>query len=284
MTRVYSAIMATAILFMGLSASLGPKNIKGDDLVSMIIKSIPSSIEISSLIKETGAGYNKSDLNDPAAVEKYATSYDRALNLGVYGTDLGYASIYNKNQDVLDYLTAVKKMADGLSIGQFFDAATLKDLASKSGDLEELINTSTKNLEDINNQLQTENREHLSVLFVTGGWIESAYLTSQIYNSTNNPKLKERLAEQKVILDQLLIALNAHKMQPKFSDLIADLKELEKVYRGVKVSTVGGNGKSEVVNGELTASGGGTTTYEMSDADAKMATALIKNIRNKIVK
>lgn len=276
--------MATAILFLGLSATLGPKGIKGDDLVSMIIKSIPSSIEISSLIKETGAGYNKSELNDPAAVEKYATSYDRALNLGVYGTDLGYASIYNKNQDVLDYLTAVKKMADGLSIGQFFDAATLKDLASKSGNLEELINTSTKNLEDINNQLQTENREHLSVLFVTGGWLESAYLTSQIYSNSNNSKLKERLAEQKVIVDQLLIALNAHKMQPKFNDLIADLKELEKVYRNVKVSTSGSGGSTEEVNGELVASGGGTTTYEMSDADAKMATALIKNIRNKIIK
>ena len=96
------------------------------DIITEIIKSIPSPIEITSIVKSVEKNYRKQDLNPHSAVSKYNTNYQKALNLGVYGTDLGFANIYGKNQDALDYLSSVRKLADGLSIGQFFDFATIR--------------------------------------------------------------------------------------------------------------------------------------------------------------
>lgn len=282
MTKVYAGIVGVIFLMFSTAATMNmsPK----DDFIKSIIESIPNPLELTTLIKETGTEYVKDELANSSSASKYTDSYGRALNLGVYGTDLGFASIYNKNQDVLDYLSAIKELANGLNIGQFFDAETLKELTSNSDNLEELIRSSTRNLQDINEQLQTEKREHLSVLFVTGGWIESTHLLADMHKKTKNEKMKERLAEQKLVLDRLLMALDAHKTQPKFNTLIAQLKEVQKVYRNVKEETT--EGKTETViteNGPEVRNTGGTT-YTMTDKHAAELGALLNGIRSGFVK
>ena len=160
----------------------------------------------------------------------------------------------------------------------------MKELTSNSDNLEELIRSSTRNLQDINEQLQTEKREHLSVLFVTGGWIESTHLLADMHKKTKNAQLKERLAEQKMVLDRLMMALDAHKTQPKFNSLIAQLKEVQKVYRNVKEETT--EGKTETViteDGPVTKSTT-TTTFTMSDKHAAELGALLNGIRSGFVK
>lgn len=282
MTKVYAGIVGVIFLMFSTAATMNMK--PKDDFIKSIIESIPNPLELTTLIKETGTEYVKSELANASSASKYTDSYERALNLGVYGTDLGFASIYNKNQDVLDYLTAIKKLADGLNIGQFFDKKTLDELTSKGDNLEELIRSSTRNLQDINEQLQTEKREHLSVLFVTGGWIESNHLLADMYKKTKNAEMKERLAEQKIVLERLLKALNAHKTQPKFNSLIAQLKEVEKVFNRVTVNETPVETKTTEVNGELVTKTTGGTTYSMSDKDANELGALLNGIRSGFVK
>lgn len=282
MTKVYAGIVGVIFLMFSTAATLNMK--PKDDFIKSIIESIPNPLELTTLIKQTGTEYVKSELANPASSNKYTDSYERALNLGVYGTDLGFASIYNKNQDVLDYLSAIKELANGLNIGQFFDAATLKELTSNSDNLEELIRSSTRNLQEINEQLQTEKREHLSVLFVTGGWIESTHLLADMHKKTKNEKMKERLAEQKLVLDRLLMALDAHKTQPKFNTLIAQLKEVQKVYRNVKEETVEGKKETIITEDGPEVRDTGGTTYTMTDKHAAEIGALINGIRSGFVK
>ncbi len=282
MTKVYAGIVGVIFLMFSTAATMNmsPK----DDFIKSIIESIPNPLELTTLIKATGTEYVKGELANPSSSNKYTDSYERALNLGVYGTDLGFASIYNKNQDVLDYLSSIKDLANGLNIGQFFDAETLKDLTSNSDNLEELIRSSTRNLQDINEQLQTEKREHLSVLFVTGGWIESTHLLADMHKKTKNAQLKERLAEQKMVLERLMMALDAHKTQPKFNSLIAQLKEVQKVYRNVKEEKTAGTTKTVITeNGPEVVTTGGTT-FTMTDKDAAELGALLNGIRSGFVK
>lgn len=282
MTKIYAGIVGVIFFMFSTAATMNmsPK----DDFIKSIIESIPNPLELTTLIKETGTEYAKSDLVSPSSASKYTDSYERALNLGAYGTDLGFASIYNKNQDVLDYLSAIKELANGLNIGQFFDAETLKELTSNSDNLEELIRSSTRNLQDINEQLQTEKREHLSVLFVTGGWIESTHLLSNMYGKSKNADMKERLAEQKLVLDRLMMALDAHKTQPKFNTLIAQLKEVQKVYRNVTEEKTAEKSVTVITeNGPEVRTTGGIT-YKMTDKQAAELGALLKGIRGGFVK
>ncbi|WP_448518201.1 hypothetical protein [Rhodoflexus sp.] len=255
-----------------------------DDLVANIMQAIPSPIETSFLIKGIGAPYNVSNLNDYNLVTNYNTNYSQALNLGVYSTDLGFANLYDKNQDVLNYLNAVKKLADNLGIGQYFDYKTIKELASSSGNVEELLQLTQQNLEKIHNHLNDQKRENLTILILTGGWIEALYLTTLVHQKTNNKELKDRIGEQKIALEQILTILDVYKTKPNFPTLIADLKELNKIYSKVQIKTVVGKPTQKVVNGEIITEDNTVSTIIIQDADVQAITSMIRSIRNKIIK
>lgn len=255
----------------------------GPDVISDIIESIPHPIEVSTLIQQVGTEYNAEALNDHTMVDNYTTNYKKALNLGVYSTDLGYANIYEKNNDVLNFLNSLKKLADGLSIGQFFDYSTIKKLASSRGNLDSLLSMTTQNFEKINYHLKKQKREHLSILILTGGWLEATHLTTLVYKSSNDQQLRDKIGEQKLVLKRILIVLEVFKDKPNFSTLINDLKELEKVYDKVNITVTRGQPSMVVKDGELIIETDDQTSVEMTDEDIETISSLIESIRNKIV-
>ena len=54
------------------------------------------SVEMSSLFKSIGAVYNYNLLNSSEKVEKYNSSTDKAMNLGVYAVDLSYCKYFEQ--------------------------------------------------------------------------------------------------------------------------------------------------------------------------------------------
>ncbi|MBA3706179.1 MAG: hypothetical protein H0W84_09860, partial [Bacteroidetes bacterium] len=106
--KILSLLSVTALLVAGCNND-GPKD--GDDLApvdstqSAIINvngeifSIPSPIQTAFLIKNSGAAYSKDILNAANKSAQYATNFSKALNLGIYGADLGYVTIYDQTQD-----------------------------------------------------------------------------------------------------------------------------------------------------------------------------------------
>ena len=64
-----------------------------------MLQQIPSPLEISVLLKESGTKYDHDLLNSPDNLASYNSNYKKALNLGIFGTDLGYTNIYEQNQD-----------------------------------------------------------------------------------------------------------------------------------------------------------------------------------------
>ena len=271
-------------------SNIGNNNKQDDDIISTILQSIPSPLELSQLIKEVGTDYNLNFLNASTSVNNYNTSYRQALNLGIYSTDLGYCNLYNKNQDILNYLSSVKDLANDLGIGQYFDAETIKKLVGDRNNLEALINTTQQNFEKINTHLREEKREYQSVLLLTGGWVESVYITTLVYKQTKAKggakveKLKEKIGEQKLTLEQLVLVLEIYKSKPSFDGLVADFKELQKIYNRVQIVTKQGPSTTVIVNGAPETTGGTITTVTMSDADLELIATQLANIRNKIIK
>jgi biotin-(acetyl-CoA carboxylase) ligase len=96
--------------------------------------------------------------------------------------------------------------------------------------------------------------------------------------------LKEKIGEQKIVLEQILVVLEIYKTKANFSTLINDLKELQKIYSGVEMKTVMGKTKTIERNGELVVETDTQTIVNISDTDVEKITSLVKSIRNKIVK
>jgi hypothetical protein len=251
--------------------------------INRIIQSIPNPLEISTLIKEAGSEYRKENMNNPDFVDNYKKNYHKALNLGVYSTDLGFANIYEKSQDALNYLTSVKKLADGLTIGKFFDYNTIKKLTTNSENLDSLLQLTTSNFEKINFHLRSQNREYLSILILTGGWIEAGYLTTQVYKESNNAQLRERIGEQKLVLDQILYVLEAYKTKPNFPGLLKDLNELKSVYDRVEITEEESNSEMKIVDDEIVIQTNNKSVVKITDEDVELISSLLKSIRKKII-
>src|SRR5687768_2269043 len=79
-----------------------------EELVNGILQQIPSPLEISSILKESGSKYQAGILNSDNNLPKYNNNFSKALNLGVYGTDLGYTNIYEQSKDGIKFLAAIK--------------------------------------------------------------------------------------------------------------------------------------------------------------------------------
>jgi hypothetical protein len=254
------------------------KEVLGD-----IIQSIPSPLEISSLIKSAGVKYDKNVLNSTSNISNYNTNYKRALNLGIYGTDLGYANIYSQNQDALNYLDAVRTTANGLNIGQFFDFNTIKKLATNSNNLDSLLLITTTNFEKINKHLQEQERSNLSILILTGGWLEALHLTCEVVDKYPSDTFKERIGEQKVILDQLLLLLSFYNQDTNMQALIADLTELQKQFQKVEITYTYQESTMKEVNGVLMVVDNSTSKINMTPEDLKNIQSAANAIRKKII-
>jgi hypothetical protein len=256
-----------------------------DDAITSILESIPQPLEISMLLKESGKKYNAAILNSPDYTSKYNSNYKRALNLGIYGTDLGYTNIYEQNQDGVKYMAAIKEMADGLNIGRFFDIETIGRLATNSKNLDSLLLITTQNFNDINHFLQTQNRSNLSVLLLTGGWLEALHITTEVAaGSPENVELKETIGSQKVILDNLIQLLNFYKTADQnMASLLTDLEELKKAYDKVKITYTYKEATVEVVDGVMMIKDNSTSTIEITNDDLASIRSLTSNIRNKII-
>jgi len=255
-----------------------------EEVISSILQNIPSPLEISVLLKESGTKYNATLLNSPDNLSKYNNNFKKALNLGVYGTDLGYTNIYEQNQDGLKYLTTIKSLAEGLNIGQFFDIETIGRLASNSKNLDSLLLITTQNFNTINHYLQTQGRANLSVLLLTGGWLEAMQITCQVAASNpKNKELRETIGAQKIILEQIVLLLSFYKSDENMASLLNDMTTLKATFDKINITYTYKESTMEVVNGVAMIKDNSTTTIDITDADIAAIKNLTNSIRNKII-
>lgn len=256
-----------------------------EEVIGSVLQAIPSPLEISMLLKESGKKYNGSYLNPADNRSKYNTNYKKALNLGVYGTDLGYTNIYEQNQDGVKYMAAIKEIADGLNIGQFFDIETIGRLATNSKNLDSLLLITTQNFNTINHYLQTQNRANLSVLFLTGGWLEALHITCEVSKANpENRQLQETIGEQKIILENIKLLLSFYKdTDANMASLLADMDELQKAFDKVIITYTYKESTFEIVDGVMQIKDNSSSTIQITPEDIENIRTLTQSIRNKII-
>ena len=256
-----------------------------EEVISSIIQQIPSPLEISVLLKESGTKYDRGFLNSPDNISKYNSNYSKSLNLGIYGTDLGYTNIYEQNQDGLDYMGAIKELADGLSIGQFFDIETIGRLATNSKNLDSLLLITTQNFNSINHYLQEQSRANLSVLLLTGGWLEAMHITCQVYQKNpSNDELKETIGEQKIILENIVLLLSFYKdVDQNMASLLDDFQKLQAEYENIEIIKTYKESTFEIVDGVMVIKDNSTSEVKITQENVSNIAEIIKGIRGKVI-
>lgn len=191
------------------------------------IFSIPSPVQTSLLIKELELPFTGNLTNPTENLEKYTTEYQQALNLGVFGTDLGYVSLYEQNSLSIKYLAAVQKITESLSLQAAFDQHFLQRFEKNLSNQDSMMMIVSEAFKKSDNFLKNSNRKATSALILTGGWIESMYYACELNIQKPSPEMVERIGEQKITLNTIIELLQEYNPNEQNNELIQDMQDLQ---------------------------------------------------------
>lgn len=249
-------------------------------VIQKIIYSIPSPMIMADLIKETGAAFEPALLNNTENVKNYSAEVKKALNLGVYGADLSYASMFDERQTSIKYMAAAQKLSRELGVDGVLEDNLLNRLNDNQDNRDSLLNIVSGAYADLNDYLKDNNRQTVSALVVAGGWIEGLYLASHHASKSKSAALKQRVAEQKLSLSDLIKLFEQYGDNASLKETLGDLKNIEAIF---STATVVQQGAQATKDASGTMVIGGGTSISMSDADLDKLTKAVAEIRNRYI-
>jgi hypothetical protein len=264
------AIVVVAIFFVA-SCKGGGKSADQDQLaadslskellasdIKEVLYPLPAPFEMTQMLTDIGATYSSKNLNAPGKVEKYITEQSKAINLGIYGADLAYASTYQQQQDIQTYLNSIKTLADQLGVTYDYSKLLSEEYKTKFENKDSLISIVTNTIYDTYQYLDQKSNPDLAVNMVTGMWVELMYLATNISeNSYNFTGMVDIISKQKASYDKVMSLLTARNTNADIQSLEAKLQVLKPVYDKVDTG--------------------------LSEADYNLILKTIKSVRNSLV-
>lgn len=231
-----------------------------------IFYTLPSPVEMASIVKETGVKFDDQILSDLNRAGKYMTNLKTALNLGIYAADMSFAGMFNQSQSMITYMGTLKDMARKLGIVQVLDEDAMHKLENTDISKDEALNIISEVYMNTNQYLTDNNRRNISAVVMTGGWIEGLYLALNLVNPKKLNKMAvERIVSQKLTLGTVFNILDSMDPDGQDEDLtyikgkmeqikvVFDYIQLEKVGRisavtdpDAKLTTIKANTASEL--------------------------------------
>lgn len=196
--------------------------------------SIPSPIQMATLIKSKVGTFNDGLLTNPENVANFTTEFKRAINMGVYGADLGYATIYENNTKAVSYLSSIEKLSDELGIAGAFNQELLERFIENGNNQDSMLVIMSEGYREGDKFLKDNEEHDIATLILTGGWIESLYFACVTYEDSKDQVLADRIGEQKTALKTLIELLTDYNVDEFYSNLIADLKDLKTDFDKIK--------------------------------------------------
>ncbi len=210
------------------------------DTLSILLKfdnslfPLPSPYQAALLIKRHNFQFDEGILNPLDNAQRYTTSFKKALNLGVYGTNLSYLNIYDRTPQSISYLSTIKKLSEELNLGHAFSHNIYKQLETNMGKRDSILMILGRTFREADSYLKVNDRSYIGALILTGGWVESLYILTQISKNNLNREIINRIGEQKHPLDNLLEVLTPYYYKsPEFSGLIDKLIDLAYEFDGI---------------------------------------------------
>ena len=247
--------------------------------MSASLYQMPTPNELFSLVRNLMGEGDKKLMSNTADADRYATLNKRALNFGVYATDLVYASQFNRVEVARYYLT-VKKLGDDLGLSTVFDAAIQKRLDKNvaQGDSLELI--SNEAYYKAYEKLQDEDMGPALALVLAGGWVESMHLVMRKAGATGTaPQLMQRVADQKFTLEHLIELMEEYKDDAGVAAMQEQMKGVRDIYDGMEMKREAAQGKS--ASGRMLL--GDNVSVSMTPESYKQLEQAVETIRAGIV-
>jgi len=209
------------------------------DKMIKIFYSEPSPLEMATLMQRTNGKFYKELLSKSENIERFTTSADIALNIGVYGVDLSYSKIFNKNQEALNSLSAIKELSEKIGIPDEHAASVFKEMEKNIETNDSLLSIINKTYSKADKFLKENDRRSTATLIIAGGWIEALYIATNIYKKEeNHDDILERIVVQKFSLNTLIQLLSENQKDETVEIYLKKLLRLKKVYDKIEINFI----------------------------------------------
>jgi hypothetical protein len=266
------------------SVPAGESEKLSEEAIADIVQNIASPVEIAAIMQSMNVPFSAEYLTPTQGSDRLTTNFQKAVMLGIYGADLGYLNMYEKTGNSIDVLSTIKRLADGLRVGQYFDFETLKRLSVSKSNLDSLLFLSVSAYNQIDKYLRENNRGSISALMITGVWIEGQYLATQVVKHNPDEVLRDRIGEQKIILGDLLMLLRPYSQSSAdYTDLYDMMEQISAAYHDVRITYKLGEPETVEQDGRLVMIQHEESIVEMSDDQLIKIADLSEGVRNNLI-
>jgi hypothetical protein len=247
---IYTTILLLSVSIIGCNScsnekkdsteetSLNFESINVIDSIDAIFYALPSPEEIISYINDNQVHFNAKLLNDQNNVKLYSSREKKTIALGVYFADLAYLSAFNKSDFTPAYIAVVNYLLKDLDINPDFTKEQQDNIINASLEPDSLYELSRDLYDTIINYLQEYDEGKTLSLLSVGTLTESLFISSYLHNDFEKQKEAiNRIAEQKLLFEDLVTMLDTYKNSPTVNNLIHDLRVLERSFDNLIVTT-----------------------------------------------
>ncbi len=244
---------------------------------------IPSPDEMFGFIKESGLKYNKEALNPIQNADAYTDPRQQALNFGIYSADLAYTAAFEEYQESIKYFGSIQKLADQIGLSSAFDKSLVERIQNNLDNADSLVAiTNTSYFSVVDYLEQNEQGDKLG-LVASAGWLETVYIVANTAKYSKDKAAVERLADQKLTMENLILYLEKYADNADVSEVLAWFKELEAVYAQLGEESTGSGISLKKKEGGKMVLGGGSK-IKITEAQFNAIKDKVTEIRNNIVK
>lgn len=194
---------------------------------------LPLSVDIYQFLKTKNVEFNRKNLHGLQNKERYFTEINRAQILGVYSSDLAYATIFDKSQESVDYFGVAIDLAYKLNIEEGYESELLDKAYDNIENNDTLSKIASNAYLKTCTTLEKSNRENVLPFIVLGSWVESVYVLSHAcMGSVPEDGIFLKLYEQKDHLEGLIAYfkdIQSSENNTEKEEVQAKLMKLEKL-------------------------------------------------------
>ena len=198
---------------------------------------LPTSAKVIQMLTELEVGYQFGLTNPVENTKKYFSSTRRAINLGAYGADLSYVTLYNKQSEVISYLNVIQSLINELNMSKIYDKELYDKIYQNRDNKDTLVKILTASFNDTYAYLSENDQTPQALLVVGGAWVEGMYLTTNVSEAAYQVAgISKVLLEQKKSFELYLEITKPYDNDASVSDFVKSLDPIKKVYDGLGTS------------------------------------------------
>jgi len=145
-------------------------------------------------------------------------------------------------QEVLNYLDAIRSLANELNMSQIYDESLYDRIRKNQDNKEELVTILTEAFDKTYAYLSENDQQGLALLVVGGAWVEGMYLTTHVSEVAYQVAgISKVLIEQKESFDLFIEITQPYLNDQNVKEFVDKLEPIRKVYAGLTTSLTNQN-------------------------------------------